>query len=202
MSKEKRVTAERRDRGNLNTNRDAGNAMANKCASCFPVCSMELVCSLPVNVYRPCLKKRGCLIKFSIAGVESSMKEGRMWKMKFVPVNPQMTPTLLHPTSVSWGKLPTRTTQPTIGTLTSTFAGLKEDTCTKNSLAADQRCSAETSRNITARVIKRDVCGPFHKFLEGSPEGTELANLALPPRFRQVEIEKRHYDVRCGIACE
>ncbi|GFY34962.1 hypothetical protein TNCV_155391 [Trichonephila clavipes] len=26
-----------------------------------------------------------------------------------------------------------------IGTLTSTFAGLKEDTCTKDSLAADQR---------------------------------------------------------------
>ncbi|GFW17399.1 hypothetical protein TNCV_3240291, partial [Trichonephila clavipes] len=45
------------------------------------------------------------------------------------------------PTSVSWGKLPTRTTQPTsrIGILTSTFAGLKEDTCTKDSLAADQR---------------------------------------------------------------
>ncbi|GFX31532.1 hypothetical protein TNCV_687801 [Trichonephila clavipes] len=42
--------------------------------------------------------------------------------------------------SVSWGKLPTRTTQPTsrIGILTSTFAGLKEDTCTKDSLAADQ----------------------------------------------------------------
>ncbi|GFS84477.1 uncharacterized protein TNCV_4606601 [Trichonephila clavipes] len=35
----------------------------------------------------------------------------------------------------------TWTTQPTsrIGTLTSTFAGLKEDTCTKDSLAADQR---------------------------------------------------------------
>ncbi|GFU45018.1 hypothetical protein TNCV_4235221 [Trichonephila clavipes] len=45
------------------------------------------------------------------------------------------------PTSVSRGKLPTRTTQPTsrIGTWTSTFAGLKEDTCTKDSLAADQR---------------------------------------------------------------
>ncbi|GFU57255.1 hypothetical protein TNCV_3634451 [Trichonephila clavipes] len=45
------------------------------------------------------------------------------------------------PTSVSWGKFPTRTTQPTsrIGSLTSTFAGLKEDTCTKDSLAADQR---------------------------------------------------------------
>ncbi|GFU27811.1 uncharacterized protein TNCV_449331 [Trichonephila clavipes] len=36
-------------------------------------------------------------------------------------------------------QLPTRTTQPTsrIGTWTSTFAGLKEDTCTKDSLAAD-----------------------------------------------------------------
>ncbi|GFV47269.1 hypothetical protein TNCV_4829251 [Trichonephila clavipes] len=45
------------------------------------------------------------------------------------------------PTSVSWGKLPTRTTQPTsgIGTVTSTFTGLKEDTCSKDSLAADQR---------------------------------------------------------------
>ncbi|GFW75396.1 twist-related protein 2 [Trichonephila clavipes] len=45
------------------------------------------------------------------------------------------------PTSVSWGKLPTRTTQPTsrIGTLTSAFVGLKEDTCSKDSLAADQR---------------------------------------------------------------
>ncbi|GFW45722.1 hypothetical protein TNCV_3246591 [Trichonephila clavipes] len=45
------------------------------------------------------------------------------------------------PASLSWGKLPTRTIQPTsrIGTLTSTFAGLKEDTCTKDSLAADQR---------------------------------------------------------------
>ncbi|GFY19110.1 retrovirus-related Pol polyprotein from transposon 412 [Trichonephila clavipes] len=45
------------------------------------------------------------------------------------------------PTSVSWAKRPTRTTQPTsrIGTLTSTFAGLKEDTCSKDSLAADQR---------------------------------------------------------------
>ncbi|GFS85513.1 hypothetical protein TNCV_2793851 [Trichonephila clavipes] len=45
------------------------------------------------------------------------------------------------PSSVSWDKLPTRTTQPTsrIGTLTSTFNGLKEDTCTKDSLAADQR---------------------------------------------------------------
>ncbi|GFT03350.1 hypothetical protein TNCV_2985221 [Trichonephila clavipes] len=34
-----------------------------------------------------------------------------------------------------------RTTQPTfrIRTLTSTFAGLKEDTCSKDSLAADQR---------------------------------------------------------------
>ncbi|GFU13769.1 hypothetical protein TNCV_939821 [Trichonephila clavipes] len=45
------------------------------------------------------------------------------------------------PSSVSWGKLPTWTTQPTsrIGTLTSTFAGLKDDTSTKDSLAADQR---------------------------------------------------------------
>ncbi|GFY11085.1 uncharacterized protein TNCV_4470711 [Trichonephila clavipes] len=45
------------------------------------------------------------------------------------------------PSSVSWGKLSTTTTQPIsrIGTLTSTFAGLKEDTCTKDSLAADQR---------------------------------------------------------------
>ncbi|GFT05334.1 hypothetical protein TNCV_123631 [Trichonephila clavipes] len=49
---------------------------------------------------------------------------------------------ILHnPTSVSWGKLPTRSTQPTsrIETLTSTFARLKEDTCSKDSLAADQR---------------------------------------------------------------
>ncbi|GFU14194.1 retrovirus-related Pol polyprotein from transposon 297 [Trichonephila clavipes] len=38
-------------------------------------------------------------------------------------------------------KIQSRTTQPTfrIGTLTTTFAGLKEDTCTKDSLAADQR---------------------------------------------------------------
>ncbi|GFW17401.1 retrovirus-related Pol polyprotein from transposon 17.6 [Trichonephila clavipes] len=38
-------------------------------------------------------------------------------------------------------KILSRTAQPTsrIGTLTSTFAGLKEDTCTKDSLAADQR---------------------------------------------------------------
>ncbi|GFW60140.1 hypothetical protein TNCV_1389531 [Trichonephila clavipes] len=45
------------------------------------------------------------------------------------------------PTSVSWAKRPSRTTQPTsrIGALTSTFVGLKEDTCTKDSLAADQR---------------------------------------------------------------
>ncbi|GFW54869.1 hypothetical protein TNCV_2655081 [Trichonephila clavipes] len=37
---------------------------------------------------------------------------------------------------VSWGKLATRTTQPTsrIRSLTSTFAGLKEDTCTNDSL--------------------------------------------------------------------
>ncbi|GFT02513.1 hypothetical protein TNCV_1487341 [Trichonephila clavipes] len=46
-----------------------------------------------------------------------------------------------HAPQVSWGKLPTKTTQPTfrIGTLTSTFAGLKEDTCAKDSLAAGQR---------------------------------------------------------------
>ncbi|GFW62358.1 retrovirus-related Pol polyprotein from transposon 17.6 [Trichonephila clavipes] len=39
------------------------------------------------------------------------------------------------------GELPTRTTQPTSGirTLTSTFAGFKEDTCTKDSPVADQR---------------------------------------------------------------
>ncbi|GFW75596.1 hypothetical protein TNCV_4427791 [Trichonephila clavipes] len=45
------------------------------------------------------------------------------------------------PSSVSWGKLPTRTSQPTfrIRILTSTFAGLKEDTRTNDSLAADQR---------------------------------------------------------------
>ncbi|GFX71622.1 hypothetical protein TNCV_2696101 [Trichonephila clavipes] len=45
------------------------------------------------------------------------------------------------PSSVSWGKLPTKTTQLTsrIRTLTSTFAGLKEDTLTNDSLAADQR---------------------------------------------------------------
>ncbi|GFW19686.1 hypothetical protein TNCV_1605771 [Trichonephila clavipes] len=43
--------------------------------------------------------------------------------------------------SVVGGKLPARTTQPTsrIGTLTSTFAGLKEDMCSKDSLAAAQR---------------------------------------------------------------
>ncbi|GFV33981.1 hypothetical protein TNCV_2613791 [Trichonephila clavipes] len=29
-------------------------------------------------------------------------------------------------------------------------------------------CAAETSRNITARVIERDVSGPLHKFLEES----------------------------------
>ncbi|GFW83740.1 hypothetical protein TNCV_668531 [Trichonephila clavipes] len=48
---------------------------------------------------------------------------------------------VLSPSSVSWGNLPTRTTQPTsrIETLTSTFAGLKEDTCTKDALAAHQR---------------------------------------------------------------
>ncbi|GFX47050.1 hypothetical protein TNCV_316721 [Trichonephila clavipes] len=39
------------------------------------------------------------------------------------------------------GKSPQMTTQPTshIGTVTSTFAGLKEDMCSKDSLAADQR---------------------------------------------------------------
>ncbi|GFU96551.1 hypothetical protein TNCV_3364101, partial [Trichonephila clavipes] len=44
-------------------------------------------------------------------------------------------------TSVSWGKLPTRTTQPNsrIETLTSTFAGLQQRTFSKDSLAADQR---------------------------------------------------------------
>ncbi|GFY05168.1 transposable element Tcb1 transposase [Trichonephila clavipes] len=48
---------------------------------------------------------------------------------------------LAFPISVSWGKLPTRTTQSTsrIRALTSTFAGLKEDTCNKDCLAADQR---------------------------------------------------------------
>ncbi|GFT78398.1 hypothetical protein TNCV_981781 [Trichonephila clavipes] len=46
-----------------------------------------------------------------------------------------------RPTSVSWGKLPTKTTQPTsrIGALTSTLAELKEDTYTKDSFTADQR---------------------------------------------------------------
>ncbi|GFX20477.1 hypothetical protein TNCV_3488341 [Trichonephila clavipes] len=61
----------------------------------------------------------------------------------------------------------------------------------------------ETSRNITARVIERDTSGWIYYFLEDS-EGFELANmvandakmvtkndanLALPPRFRQVLIE-------------
>ncbi|GFY19970.1 hypothetical protein TNCV_2146631 [Trichonephila clavipes] len=54
------------------------------------------------------------------------------------------------PSSASSGKLPNRTTQPTfcIGTLTSTFDGLKEDTCTKDSLTADQL--AESSRLFMA----------------------------------------------------
>ncbi|GFY17635.1 hypothetical protein TNCV_1073701 [Trichonephila clavipes] len=63
--------------------------------------------------------------------------------------------------------------------------------------------AAETSRNITARVIDRDVKRPLHKFLEETrglrtrQQGRQShqfgpkndANLALPPRFRQVLIE-------------
>ncbi|GFU65110.1 hypothetical protein TNCV_1162981, partial [Trichonephila clavipes] len=73
----------------------------------------------------------------------------------------------------------------------------------------------ETSRNITARVIERDTSGEIYYFLEDSRGGSELANmiandanmvarvaklaanlvakndanLALPPRFRQILIE-------------
>ncbi|GFX04823.1 hypothetical protein TNCV_2248061 [Trichonephila clavipes] len=45
------------------------------------------------------------------------------------------------PSSVSWGKLPTRTTQPTfrIRTLTFTFAGQKEDTCSHSLLINAER---------------------------------------------------------------
>ncbi|GFU15666.1 retrovirus-related Pol polyprotein from transposon 17.6 [Trichonephila clavipes] len=45
------------------------------------------------------------------------------------------------PFKCCWGKLPTKTTQPTyrIRTLTSSFAGFKEDMCTNDSLAADHR---------------------------------------------------------------
>ncbi|GFY13072.1 hypothetical protein TNCV_666341 [Trichonephila clavipes] len=72
--------------------------------------------------------------------MEESSKEGTSPRGAVLP-DMMMRMNCRHPTSVSWGKLPTRTTQPTsrIGTLTSTFAGLKEDTCTKDSLAADQR---------------------------------------------------------------
>ncbi|GFU93354.1 hypothetical protein TNCV_1860841 [Trichonephila clavipes] len=52
-----------------------------------------------------------------------------------------LSPAELCPSSVSWGKLLNRTTQPTsrIRTLTSTFAGLMKDMCTNDSLAANKR---------------------------------------------------------------
>ncbi|GFW99448.1 hypothetical protein TNCV_3007501 [Trichonephila clavipes] len=57
-----------------------------------------------------------------------------------------------------------------------------------------------TSRNITARVIERHTSGEIYYFLEGSELANMVtndaqlsskndANLALPPRFRQVLIE-------------
>ncbi|GFX14804.1 hypothetical protein TNCV_1485471 [Trichonephila clavipes] len=60
--------------------------------------------------------------------------------------------------------------------------------------------AVETFRNITARVIDCDVNGEIHYFLEGCelanlvPNNAKMvtkndANLALPPRFRQVHIE-------------
>ncbi|GFV13078.1 hypothetical protein TNCV_4714031 [Trichonephila clavipes] len=39
-----------------------------------------------------------------------------------------------------------------------------------------RRRVAETSRNITARVIERDINGPLHKFLEES-RGSELVKM-------------------------
>ncbi|GFW83643.1 hypothetical protein TNCV_2204921 [Trichonephila clavipes] len=64
--------------------------------------------------------------------------------------------------------------------------------------------ATETSRNITACVIERDTSGDMYYFLEDSRGFSELANmvakvakwvaknganLALPPRFRQVLSE-------------
>ncbi|GFW55477.1 hypothetical protein TNCV_118611 [Trichonephila clavipes] len=69
-----------------------------------------------------------CVVSDPVPVVVPAMRRGE------IVMNPS-------PSSVSLGKLPTRKTQPTFrtGTLSSTFAGLKEDTRTKDSLAADQR---------------------------------------------------------------
>ncbi|GFX83272.1 hypothetical protein TNCV_4988661 [Trichonephila clavipes] len=74
---------------------------------------------------------------------------------------------------------------------------------TKLRARLSDKSATETSRNVTARVIERDTSGEIYYFLEDQ-EGSELANmvatdakivaknnanLALPPRFRQVLIE-------------
>ncbi|GFX31534.1 retrovirus-related Pol polyprotein from transposon 17.6 [Trichonephila clavipes] len=89
------------------------------------------------NYYEPVDEARELTLQRTIDyHIKNKIRYGaRCIEKKFNPGD------LVVPSSVSWGKLPTRTTQPTsrIGTLTSTFAGLKEDTCTKDSLTADQR---------------------------------------------------------------
>ncbi|GFY33738.1 hypothetical protein TNCV_4594501 [Trichonephila clavipes] len=65
--------------------------------------------------------------------------------------------------------------------------------------------AAETSRNITARVIERDVSGPLHKFLE------EFRGFRTRQHRRQKLYQfgstakfslNRHYYVRGGIVYE
>ncbi|GFV91359.1 uncharacterized protein TNCV_898761 [Trichonephila clavipes] len=87
------------------------------------------------------------------------------------------------PSSVSWGKLPTRTTQPTfrIRTLTSTFAGLKEDTCSKVSLAL-VFCHGIISRPYTIEVRGANYC-------DVGPESNSVQ--AKCPLVGFVEIEER-----------
>ncbi|GFV24657.1 hypothetical protein TNCV_3339731 [Trichonephila clavipes] len=58
---------------------------------------VELVCPSSMNVYRPCMGKRPCLVKCLIASVACSEKDGRLRNIKIkvgLPIHPRMKASL------------------------------------------------------------------------------------------------------------
>ncbi|GFX72442.1 hypothetical protein TNCV_3601211 [Trichonephila clavipes] len=78
--------ADRHARDYFSTNLDgrqtrADNVITNGSACCKWT-HIELVCPSSINVYKLCMAKRSCLIKWLVEGDSCSEKEGRQRKMK------------------------------------------------------------------------------------------------------------------------